>query len=273
MKKMIYVLLSLSIIFILVGCKKNDELVKAGYLTVAVSPDYAPYEFTDTSKTGIDSIVGSDVSFMKYLAEELGLKLDIKVMSFDSCLMAVQTRKVDLAISGFSWTPKRAAAYEMSIGYFGEGDGEQQVLILKKNQDKYATLSSINNKSFKIGAQSGSIQEEFVDTQLPKATKELVTDLDIGVSLLLNGVIDGIAISEHAAAVRVGLNDSLAVINENFAVEGVGYVAVAKKGNTKLIEKVNTVIEKVVEEGLYVQWMEAAQQLAYELGELGDEEE
>jgi polar amino acid transport system substrate-binding protein len=266
-KKIIYLVLLMLTVVGLSGCKKSEGLFDEKYLIVATSPDYAPYEFVDLTKEGIDRYVGADVELMKYIANKLGVELQIQEMTFDTCLMAIQTNKVDLAISGFSWTPRRAESYEMSTGYFGQGDGEQQLLILSSNSDKFKTLADLNVRKVKVAAQSGSIQEEFVDVQLPNATKQVLTDLDLAVSLLLNGTIDAVAISEHVAEVRVANNNALAVVKENFVVDAAGFVAVAKKGNEQLINKINEIIAEILEQELYTKWLDDAKALAIQLGQ------
>ncbi|HEY8445369.1 MAG TPA: transporter substrate-binding domain-containing protein [Bacilli bacterium] len=266
MKRIVSFILLFSLL-LLSGCAKNGKLLNDKYLIVATSPDYAPYEFIDTTKTGMDRYVGADVELMKYIANEMGLELKIEEMSFETCLVAVQTKKVDIAISGFSWTPRRAENYELSNTYFGEGDGLQQILILKENSDKFKTLDDLNKSTVKVGAQTGSLQEELVDTQLPKAKKELVTNLDMAISFLLSGTIDALAISEYAANVRLEANDALQLLPQNFDTPLIGNVVVAKKGNIELIEEINTIIDKVLEQNLYNQWMEEAIELANELGE------
>ena len=66
MKKTIALLLAvLMIAAMLAGCQKKEE---RGVLTVAISPDFAPMEFVDTSKSGQDSYVGFDVFLAKFIA-------------------------------------------------------------------------------------------------------------------------------------------------------------------------------------------------------------
>ena len=59
--------------------KNEPEKINAdGVLTVALSPDFSPMEFVDSSKSGQDQYVGFDVSLAKYLAEELGVRIAIE---------------------------------------------------------------------------------------------------------------------------------------------------------------------------------------------------
>jgi len=265
MKKLLVVLL-LVISIVLTGCS-NSELINEKYLIVSTSPDYAPYEFVDPSKTGMDKYVGADIELMKYIASEMNLELKIEEMDFDACLTAIQGNKVDIGISGFSWTPKRAENYELSNSYFDEGDGYQQILILAKNAEKFKIISDLNKAEITVAAQSGSIQDELVDTQIPLANKQNLDNLDMAVSLLIEEKVDAVAISSNAADIRIINNDALAIVPENFDVPTIGNVVVAKKGNTVLMEKINTIIEEVVANSLYNQWMEEAKLYAKGIGE------
>ena len=236
-------------------------------LTVVLSPDYAPYEFiADVTKTGYKQYAGADVEVAKFIAEELGMKLKISSANFDLCPSEVNAGKADLSISGFSWTPSRAENYELSDTYFAEGDGLQQVLILKENASKFATLADLNKAEVKVAAQGGSLQDELVDTYLPNATKENFDNIDLAVQLLLSGKYDAIALSEHTVDVRVQANDKLQALSENFPVPEAGMVVLAKKGNTELMAKVNAAIAKIVEQNLYAKWMEEAKELAAKKG-------
>jgi polar amino acid transport system substrate-binding protein len=264
--KKIFIIFTLVFSMLLSGCGEVEGLLNEKYLVVATSPDYAPYEFIDASKTGIDKFVGADVELMKFIAKELGVELKIEEMYFDASFIAVQTRKVDIAITGVSWTPTRAGNYELSDSYFGSGDGFQQVLILEKNKDKFNSINSLNKKGVKVAAQSGSLQEDLLDEFLPSSTKELVNDLDLAVSMLIAEKIDALVISEYAASVKTTKNNSLSIIDENFDIPEVGSVVVVKKGNIVLLDKINAAIKKAVDQDLYSKWMEEAIALAANLG-------
>ena len=94
------------------------EQIKAdGVLSVALSPDFAPMEFVDSSKSGQEQYVGFDVTLAKYIADYIGVELNVEPMSFDACQTAVYTASVPMSISGYSWTEERAENYELSDYY------------------------------------------------------------------------------------------------------------------------------------------------------------
>ena len=89
----------------------------------------------------------------------------------------------------------------------------------------------------------------------------------MALSLLLEGKVDAVAISEHAGDIRIENNSQLAFLGENFDVPTIGNVVVAKKGNASLIEKINEIIVEVKANGLYDQWMTEAKAYANAIGE------
>ena len=92
------------------GSKKDayESIKENKKLVVAVSPDYAPFEFK-TLVDGKDQVVGSDIKLAQAIADELGVKLEVTTMSFDNVLSSLQSGKADLAISGISVTAARRA--------------------------------------------------------------------------------------------------------------------------------------------------------------------
>ena len=117
MKKIICLLLAALTVFALCACGSSeksalDEIKESGVLTVALSPDFSPMEFVDSSKTGQEQYVGFDVMLAQFIADELGVKLEIQAMSFDACQTAVSTASVPMSISGYSWTIYNAGLAE-----------------------------------------------------------------------------------------------------------------------------------------------------------------
>lgn len=274
MKKLLCLLVMIMGCFaFLVGCGEDEDPIyyndlndSQEVLTVVLSPDYAPYEFIkDLSKTGFNQYAGADVEVAKYIAEKLGMKLKINSAAFSVCTSEVNAGKADLGISGFSWSPTRAENFELSDTYFADGDGYQQVLIKKSDAEKYKTLEDLNKSEVKVAAQGGSLQEEIRDSYLKNCTAENFTNIDQAVELLINGKYDAIVLAEHTIDVWEVKNSQVAELGENFAVPSAGTVCVAKKGNTALIEKVNTIIAEIVEKNLYSKWMEEAKSLAEQL--------
>ena len=272
MKKIICLILSLLFMFAFVGCGEKDSLdsiKEKGKIVISTSPDYAPWEFIDPSKTGQDQFVGADIELMKYIANKLGVELEIKSTDFDTTLALLQTGAVDLAISGFTYKPERAENYEMSISY--DGEGSQGVLVLTENVATYKDLASLNVAGVKVAGQNGSLQADYVGQYLPNAELKKVTKISDGVLYLNEGEVKALAISSTAAESIIAQNPGkYTYLEETFPVpeEETQLFVLAQKGQKNLIEEINKILKEVVDNGLYKEWMEEAVELAEKTGDL-----
>lgn len=70
--------------------------VTEGKLTVATSPDFAPYEFYAIGEDGTPALAGFDMALAQYIADYLGLELEVVTVDFDGVLSELQTKSVDL---------------------------------------------------------------------------------------------------------------------------------------------------------------------------------
>ena len=230
---------------------------------MALSPDFAPMEFVDSSKTGQEQYVGFDVMLAQFIADELGVKLEIQAMSFDACQTAVSTGSVPMSISGYSWTEERAENFELSDYYYaGENETEQVLLIRKADADKYKTAEDFDGVD--VGAQNASLQMMMVTEQLPNAKAYTIGDIGVGVLELQSGNIEALAVAAGNAEMIVDSNPDLMVCEWEFDVkaEYEANVVLIAKGETELLEAVNAALQKAYDEGYYGGWYEEAVELA-----------
>ena len=217
--------------------------VTEGKLTVAISPDFAPMEFVDPTKTGQDMFVGFDPILAKYIAEELGLELEIMPMDFSACQTAVYTGAVDMSISGYSWSEDREANYNLSDYYYaGENENEQVLITLASNGDKFATAEALAGA--KVGAQNASLQQSLVEAQLPDSELVLFTDLGTAVLQLKSGDFDCIAVADGNGTAIIAKNPEIAKSGFVFYVDPkeTGNVIMLQKGADDLTAVVNQIL-------------------------------
>ena len=271
MKKLVCMLLAVLTVFALCACGGSSssdksalqEIKDSGVLTVALSPDFSPMEFVDSSKSGQEQYVGFDVMLAQFIAEELGVKLEIQAMSFDACQTAVSTASVPMSISGFSWTEERAENFELSDYYYaGENETEQVLLIRKADADKYKTAEDFDGVD--VGAQNASLQMMMVTEQLPNAKAYTIGDIGVGVLELQSGNIEALAVAAGNAEMIIESNPDLVVCEWEFDVkaEYEANVVLITKGETELLEAVNAALQKAYDAGYYGGWYEEAVELA-----------
>ena len=268
-KKLVAVLMALVTMFAMAGCGSSsdsgdDSSESAETLKVAISPDFAPMEFVDTSKSGQDQYVGFDVTLAKYIAENMGMELEILPMDFSACQAAVQSGKADISISGYSYTEERAENFELSDYYYaGDNETKQTIIVNKENEGKFSTADDFAGLT--VGAQTASLQMNFCTSQLPDTvTIKEFSDLGTAVEALRSGNIDAVAVAEGNAKAIMANNDEVALSGFYFevAAEEENNVILIQKGNTELLEQVNAILAQAYEQGLYSGWYTDAQELA-----------
>lgn len=245
------------------GNFKNVEIdtVTEGKLTVATSPDFAPMEFVDPTKTGQDMYMGFDVTLAQFIADSLGLELVIMPLDFDACQTAVYTGAVDMSISGFSWTAERAENANLSGYYYaGENESEQVLITLAENEGLYDTAEKLAGA--KVAAQNASLQQSLVEEQLPDSKLELFTSLSTGVLQLKNGDFACIAVADGNADAIISNNPELIKSGFEFYVDPseTGNVILLQKGADELTDVVNQILEE--SESYWDSWYANAEELS-----------
>jgi len=232
--------------------------VTPGVLTVATSPDFAPYEFYAIDEDGNHHLAGFDIALAHYIADYLDLELKIVPMDFDGILMELATGNVDLGIAGLSPSPDRMEAMDFSDIYYLGG---QSFVTVKGNEDMFPTLESVNNPDFSIGAQTGSIQyalaqEHAADSYIVMLAK--VTDI---IMELISGKMDGAFIETAVAECYAITYPDLAIVLD-VPYENEGSAIGVTKGNAELLAAVNEAVAAALSDGSMDRFIAEANELA-----------
>ena len=218
--------------------------VTEGKLTVATSPDFAPYEFYAVVD-GTPVLAGFDVALAGYIADYLGLELEMVPIDFDGVLNELAAGSVDLGLSGLSPVPDRMDAMDFSDIYYQDG---QSFVTVQSKADLFPDLASANKAEYTIGAQNGSIQMDLANENTPDADiVPLVKVTDI-IAELLGDKLDGAFIETPVAANYAQSYPELAIVLDvPYDVEG-SAVGVCK-GNEALLAGVNMAIAAAIADG------------------------
>lgn len=225
-----------------------------GKIIMATSPDYPPYEF-QVSKHGKSQVVGMDVDIMKQVAKDLGVKLVVKSMSFSNVLVAVETGKADVAMSGINPTPERRQSVDFSKIYY---NGGQSFLINKTDAGKYTNKASLAHKI--IGAQTGTLQYNLAKSKIPGAkVKGMDKNTDLVLALKTHK-IDALGIETPSAEAYVKNDPDLKMIKSGYNLNknDTGSAMALKKGSGTLVAAINKSITKIKAKGLPNQYLAQA---------------
>ena len=252
MKKILAFALALAMILTcsLALADRLDDIKAAGKLTVATSPDWPPYEYIDDD----GNIVGTDILMCQWMAEQLGVELEVQPMAFDACLAAVGQGDVDMMVAGLTYDEARLNRMELTGIYWNEGD--QGLLVKKGTGASYNSAESFAGKN--VAAQNGTNQQIMVEEQLPDANLELVTKIPDGVNMVKNGRVDALAVPKTVYDSVLAENDDLEIADFAFALEGDNYIS-SVKGEDTLTAKIQEMIDTINAEGLYQQWVDEIQ--------------
>ncbi len=281
MKKLLALALSSIMAISLVACSSREkedsrapanrleEILDRGYITVATEPYFAPNEFIDPSKEGDEQYVGRDIEMAKYIADKLGVECRIVPLEFTEVLTSVQAGKYDLAISALSWTPDRAEAMNLSKGYYEEEDTEGYgFLVRTEDRDKYKTARDFSDAVLVV--QKGSLQEALINNQIPEY-KELkyVSSMEDSFLMVKEGKADAAACFVGNARIYAEKNEGLGIaeafrfeLTDEYSGTRIGML----KGEDELTDRINEIIDELLESGQYKKWFDEYTEYSKNLG-------
>ncbi|MBR5224790.1 MAG: transporter substrate-binding domain-containing protein, partial [Clostridia bacterium] len=163
MKKLFALMLAIVMIMTCTAAMADRlaDIQQNGKLVVATSPDWPPYEYIDDE----GNVTGTDVLMAKWMAEQLGVELELQEMAFDACLAAVAMGDVDMVVAGLTYDEERTNAMDLTGIYWNEGD--QGLLVKKGTGAGYNSAEAFNGKV--VAAQNGTNQQIMVEEQLTGA--------------------------------------------------------------------------------------------------------
>ncbi len=238
------------------GIKTVKDIQDAGKIVLGTSADYPPFEF-HALINGKDEIVGFDIEIAKYIAEKLGVELEINDMDFDILVAALGAGRVDIVIAGMNPDPERDANFS-DIYY----EANLAVLVPKGNPLGINKEADLKDK--KIGVQIGTTQEDVANEAGGKEVLSLASNYDLVMNLKTNKV-DCVIMETPVAEAFAKANDDVIMVEGLEIDSGTDGVAIAlKTGSDELTEKINEILAEIKVKGLIEKWMAEADELSQE---------
>ena len=240
--KLICLVLALGLVaFSFAACSEKEpnqtaeDSAQENVIKMATNAAFPPYEF----KEG-ENFVGIDVEIAEAIAAEIGSKLEIVDMEFDSIITSVKEGETDFGMAGMTVTEERKLEVDFSSSY---ATGVQSVIV--KADSDIASIDDLEGK--KIGVQLGTTGDIYASDDYGK---ENVTQYGKGADAIIalnGGDVDAVIIDNEPAKAFVEANEGLKILDTEYAVED--YAIAIKKGNTELLDKVNGALEKLAADG------------------------
>lgn len=208
-------------------------------LKMGTNAYFPPYEFYEGEK-----IVGIDAEIAEAIANKLGMKLEIVDMNFDSILSAVNAGTIDFGMAGMTITEDRLLEVDFSNSY---AKGVQAIIVKEGSAIKTADDLSAEGATYKIGVQLGTTGDIYATGDFGD---ERVTQYQTGneaVAALIKGDVDCVIIDNEPAKSYVNANEGIKTLETSYADED--YAICVKKGNSELLNKINTAIYELTKDG------------------------
>ena len=249
-------------LMVFTGCQSQTEETSGeeqrNVLRVGMECAYAPYNWAQADNSnGAVPISGSsefaygyDVMMAKFLAEKIGYELEIYQIDWDSLPVALQSNKIDCVIAGQSITSERLQTVDFTTPYY-----YASIVGLTKADSEYANATGISDLE---GATCTSqINTVWYDVCLPQIKNaNILPAMEVASQMLValdSGKTELVVTDMPTAMAATKVYDDFKILDftnsetDNFEVsdEEINIGISVKKGNTELLNKLNTALAEL----------------------------
>ncbi len=220
----------------------DDQLAaiqKAGKIVVGIEGNYPPYTYHDP-KT--NELVGLDVDLAKAIAEKLGVEVEFVEAPWDSLLIGIDSGRLDTVINAVTPTDERREKYDFSKSYYFV----PRQIVVRGDETRINSIADLKGKTVACNTTNDIVPW----LQEQGATVAAIDTGDEALQMLTSGradftvtgpVVLNSYLKEHPDAnVKVAFN--IPGMVEDAAIP-------IRKGETRLLEAVNGVIDELLADG------------------------
>ncbi len=256
------------------GCGTGEDPLADGVLTIGLEADYAPYNWTTTSENGSDYAMelsgtsayvdGYDVRVGEEIADQLGVELEVKKISWDGLIPALQSGQIDAIVAGMSPTDERREQINFTDAYY-EDQTDQAVIV--RSDSKYADATTLDELAgANLSAQQGTFQVDLLEqVELADNASDPLPDYASLLQATSAGTIDGYVVEQDVADAQIAANDNLVkldltdgfVMSEDQISSAIG----TRKDDDQLTTEINDALA-TIDTDTREEWMDEAKNLS-----------
>lgn len=220
-----------------------DTIKERGTLVCGTLGTSEPFSFQDPKTR---QVVGYEVDLCKEIADSIGVKLEVKMISVAARIPELAAGRVDVVAANLGWSPDRAKQIDYS---YADYVSPQKILIRQADADKLKKNADLAGK--RVSAVSGSSSEAGAKRLIPDVTTVTFKDPPTAFVALQQKKVDGFVGSElmllkfQQGAEKTPVK--LSMIEDPLFTEpwGLG----VKKGETALLGKINETMAGLEQSG------------------------
>ena len=250
------------------GCGSSEEPASGEkeQFVVGMECNYAPFNWLSSVQTdssialeGSGYADGYDVMIAKNIADQLGMELVIKQVTWDSLLPSLDSGDLDAVIAGMTANEKRELSADFTTPYY---DSQGMIMIVRKDSEQadYTDIQQFSGKN--VVGQLGTNYDDVID-QIEGVNHVTPKDnYPEMVVALQNGDVDGItaeiAVAEGIVAANVDL--TYITFDEGKGFEADTTVSIAMPEGSRDSEMFNKVQEALdnIDQDTRVEYMQKA---------------
>lgn len=224
---------------VLASCGGNSK-----ELVLGTNAAFPPFEFTTTNGV-VGNYDGIDIRIGKEIADSMDKELKVEDMEFDGLIAAVKSGKVDMAVAGMTVTEERQQSVDFSDTYYV---ASQIIITGADNTDITKAEDLKNDKS--VGVVLGYTGDSIVTEDL-ELDESKITRANRGIDIVQdvkNGKLDAVVI-DRETGLALADKEGLRFVEDPEVFETEEYAIAVKKGNTELLEQINSVLAELKESG------------------------
>jgi ABC-type amino acid transport substrate-binding protein len=212
-----------------------------GEITIGVKFDVPPFGFQNPQTNEVE---GFDVDLGKAIAEKLGVEPKFIEAISDNRIPFLEDGTADVILSTMTINEERVEQIEFSDPYF-----IARGRVLVKEDSDIAGVDDLAGR--KVCTALGSTYEANLKEQAPEADLQLVDSYSECLELIQNGAVEAVSTDDVILTGMIIQDDTLKLVGDELTQEPYG--AGIKKGETELVEFVNTVFQGLKDDGTWAE--------------------
>lgn len=178
------------------------KVLKAHTIRVGVQTEASPWGVRQSNGT----YEGFDIDIAKALGKALGAKVAFVPATNESRIPMLKADKADVMIASFTATDERAQQVAFTIPYAASG-----TLIAVPKNSTIRSYADLAGKT--VSASRGSIGDQILESQFPKAKPALFNTFADSVQALKSGKVDALIENNVIVPALVAKDPSIQVLN------------------------------------------------------------
>ena len=247
---------------------KMASIKEKGKIIMATDAMWAPFEYI--GEKGEPS--GVDIDIAQYIADQIGVELEVLNVSFDSLTTYLVNDEADIVLAAMTITEERAETVNFSNSY----TVSEQYIVVPEEDEATQSIEDLAGKA--IGVHLGTTGDFLISDEisLPGGALEntgasVVQYKSLADAMLAmkNGELGAVVCDMQLAMNLVSTNSGTkcfpAVYADGSKTDEY-YGAAMKKGDDEFVQEINDIMQPIIDDGTIDEWIVKHSEISSQLG-------